>query len=298
MTLDRCQQQAERFLAGELGPSEARDFIRHARLCEECGAVVELDAELRGSSAPDVLAAVEGDGLRSSVMRELRRQQVPRSHRPAWMPMAAAAMLALGVGLAGGRLWSSAASEADDRPLARLIQEAALDTRTLADVENSPYMFTNVGFRAVDDTRVAIGFDVSTHVELTANRSDPLVRQLAVQAVLNPSPVGARLDAIAYAGGVPDRAVMNALRVAMLNDQNLAVRLKALEALAPYKNDPEVQAALLMVLTTADSVPMRLQAIDYLVAGSVDPQAMREAMRELHPVEDRAALVKASAYVN
>jgi hypothetical protein len=83
----------------------------------------------------------------------------------------------------------------------------------------------------------------------------------------------------------------------MLNDPSVAVRLKALTTLAAYKQDPEVQAAFLEILKTAESVQMRLLAIDYLVESRVDPTVMRDALRHLRPTEDAAALVKASAYL-
>ena len=301
MTVDPCQQRAEQFLAGELGLLDGQAFLAHARTCATCAGVVAQDAELR-ALRPDGLSVLEGDGLRGSVLRELRagarlRQGYGGQAPLSWMAVAVravAAVLLLAVGVAAGRLW---AGSADERPLADHIQQAALDGRTLADVQNSPYTFTNVAFQPLGDDQLVVGFDVSTHVEVTARRSDPLVRQLAVQAMLNPSSLGSRLKAIGYAEGVEDRAVMQALRIAVLNDPDTAVRLRALDALAPYTSDPDVQSTLLSVLGTSGSVPMRLRAIDYLVKSEIDPQKMRVAVASLDPVADAAALVKAAAYI-
>src|SRR5688572_6134649 len=206
MNSDRCQELSERFLAGELRPLEREAYLAHVRTCEACTDIVAADAELR--SAPvDRLTVLEGDSVRTAVLRELRRESVtrdlvargPRSGatalRSSWLPFAAAATVLLAAGVWTGRAWapSGGAAGNDDTSLASRIQQAALDQRTVADLENSPYQFTNVTFRPMGSEQVAVGFDVTTHVELTARKSDPLVRELAAQAVLNPSPIGARL---------------------------------------------------------------------------------------------------------
>ena len=308
---ERCQELSERFLAGDLRALERATFLAHARTCEACADIVAADAELR--SAPvDCLTVLEGGSVRAAVLRELRREAGtgdlagrgprtgPAGLRNSWLPLAAAAVVLLAAGIWTGRAWApsgDAAGDADTSFASRL-QTAALDRRTLADLENSPYQFTNVTFRPAGSEQVAVGFDVTTHVELTAGKSDPLVRELVVQAMLNPSPIGARLTAIGYAEGVQNSEVLKALRIAVLNDPNVAVRLRALEALAPFKQDPEVQSTLLMVLTTSDSVPMRLQAIEHLIEGRVDKQAMRDALSTLDPAKNRPALIKASDYLN
>jgi len=301
MTADPCRQRARHFLAGEMTASEQETFLRHARTCETCDSLVRLDAELREAPPSAPLTALESNSVRVAVLRRLRSDRERRStRRPRWAlaaSLAAAAVLLLAVGVAAGRLWARRTAGPNSETLTALITQAAIGSRTLAEIENSPYSFTNVAFRVVNDERVMVSFDVSRHLELTAHRSDPLVRQLVVQAVLNPSPVGSRLKAISYAEGIADRAVVDALRRAMLDDSSVAIRLRALAALAPRKTDPEVQSALLTVLATSDSVPLRLQAIDYLVEGRVDPQKMRAALATLDPVDDAAALVKASGYI-
>ncbi|HET9385345.1 MAG TPA: hypothetical protein VFO67_09370 [Gemmatimonadales bacterium] len=303
MTVDRCQRWSEQFLAGEMTALEHEAFLRHARSCEACNSLVLLDAELRVAPPVSRLTAAEGDGVRRSVLRQLHALQERRQaagQRPRGVGtalLAAAAVLLVGVGMVVGRFWAGAARGEDGEALTGLIKQAALGSLTLADVENSPYVFTNVAFRSVDAEQVAVSFDVSRHLELTAHRADPLIRQLVVQAVVNPSPIGSRLKAISYAEGVADRAVMDALLIAMLDDPSAEVRLRALAALAPHKADPEIQSALLTVLTTSDSVPMRLQAIDYLVKGRVDPQRLRSAVSMLDPEEHAALLVRASGYL-
>jgi hypothetical protein len=303
MTVDPCQRWARQFLAGEMTPLEHETFLRHARTCETCDSVARLDAELRSTPPAARLTALEANSVRASVLSQLRTNRDRRKstdRKARWAvaaSLAAAAVLLLAIGVAAGRLWPRAAGGEDGEALIALITQAAVGSRTLADVENSPYVFTNVTFRAEGAERVGVSFDVSRHLELTAHRSDPLVRELVVQAVLNPSPVGSRLKAISYAGSVADRAVIDALRIAMLDDPSADVRLRSLAALATHKTDPEIQAALLRVLTTSDSVPMRLRAIDYLVEGGVDPQKMRAAIATLDPVDHAAALVKASSYL-
>ena len=57
-----------------------------------------------------------------------------------------------------------------------------------------------------------------------------------------------------------------ALVNAMLEDENAGARLKALEALAPYKQDSDVRQALIATLRTDANPGMRVNAIDLLTA--------------------------------
>lgn len=296
---DACWQDSERFLAGDMDAAERTTFLRHAAQCPDCSGLVELDERFRHKRVDDddtALTVGEGARLRGAVLRELRARTVRRRWLPRYARAAAAALLLVAAGFAAGR--GLARSPADNAAaLLRRIQDVARRNQTVADVANSPYILTNVAFSRVNDTEVSVSFDATSHLEVTADRSDPLVRELVVQAVLNQSAIGSRLEAIDYAGDVRDRAVVKALQIAMLNDPNAAVRLKALTALAPHKNEPAVQASLIEVLKTADSVPMRLQAIDYLVDGRVDKEAIRGALPRLQAIGDEATLVRANAYL-
>jgi hypothetical protein len=295
------QRQVKRMLAGELAGPGLAALHEHAKGCEECAGLIEMAAAL-DAAEPEPLSLADSVAIRSGVLRELRRgsTQVPewsvwsRAIRPA-LAVAAAFVLLAG-GFAAGRTWVPAG----DRGTAALIEgieRIAGRNRTLADVENSPYALSDVSLDPLDDQRVTASFDVTRHVSVTADRSSPIVRELVVQAVLNPGGVGPRLKAIGYAADMRNDQVKDALRIAMLNDPSVPVRLRALEALAAYKGDSDVQAAFLQVLTTSDSVQMRLLAIDYLVDTRVDPAAMRDALEHLDPSTHAAALVKASAYL-
>jgi len=58
--------------------------------------------------------------------------------------------------------------------------------------------------------------------------------------------------------------VREALVFALEHDQNSAVRLRAMEGLKSYTNDPTVQGALAQVLLRDENQGLRTQAIDLL----------------------------------
>jgi hypothetical protein len=95
--------------------------------------------------------------------------------------------------------------------------------------------------RLGQDGVVTLAYDVATHVEVARPLEHPLVRELLVEALLDPASSASRLRAVA--GTLPDPAVRQALVAAMLHDPSLGVRLKAQEVLAQEPADPQLQAA-------------------------------------------------------
>jgi hypothetical protein len=89
--------------------------------------------------------------------------------------------------------------------------------------------------------------------------------------------------------------VRDALTFALLHDQNAGVRLKAMEGLKPFAQQPEVRAAMTQVLLSDSNPGLRTQAIDLLTKGlnqdspaiSYDRQVIG-AMQELMQRENNA----------
>lgn len=218
--------------------------------------------------------------------------------RPALAGSFVVAVLALfAAGFAAGRAADRSGDSNQPAGILPVLAAAAESHDGLEDVEDSPYLFSNVDFRERPDGRLEVGFDVTRHLRLVRRRDDPLLREILVQSMLTAGPVGTRLAALGYAEGAIDPKVREALLVTLFNDPSQAVRMRALEILGRQGDDREVHAALLALLRGEDSVSMRLLALDQLAASSVPRQDLDHAVLGLDPVADRALLVRAAGIV-
>jgi hypothetical protein len=178
------------------------------------------------------------------------------------------------------------------------IQTVARSHNDYEDIVNSPFVYTNVRVTEGNAGMVNLSFDVSRHLDLTLKRRDPLVTEVLVQSLIEPSGVGTRLNAIEIADNVLDPKIKKSLIVAMLHDENLAVRMSAQLKLFEHPGDPEIADSLLAVLERESSVRMRLVSIDYLTNSKIQPERLRQAITSGTREGSEAVLVKASQYLN
>jgi len=316
---DRFEHLIGEHVAGETVTGEWRDLIEHCKGCASCRRLLALHAELNDLGAEFVEFEEPGlDAVRSRVLERVARDrqrsgEVDRDDRPgplSWLPfspalrpLAAAALVLLvfvsGALVGGGASWlKQADAPAVDQPdpLLRGISADAASNHRLADVEDSPYTYSNVSFRRIDDRQVALSFDVTTHVQAVEPVHSELVKELLVHSLLNPSHTGSRLKAISYAAEMMDPKVRDALIFALRRDENLAVRQRALEILGRYAADPAVEAAVLATLQDDESVQMRLLALDYLASRSFDPETLRRTLEDAETGTDAALLVRLADY--
>jgi hypothetical protein len=245
----------------------------------------------------------------------LRRARVGRSVGPsaagrpattgAWLTLrpataAAAAVLLLVTGFSAARLRLVDATHG--RPDELLLHEIASDAatnRSLVDVEDSPFIYSDVTLRMLPGDRVSLDFDVTRHVSTVETASSPLLQDVLAQALLNPSHAGSRLKAIELAAGTMSPKVRDALVFALHHDDNLAVRLKALKILREQPGaDPLIESAMLTTLCRDESVQMRLEALDFLATRRLDPGAIRRAI-DVDKTDDPASaalMVRLSEY--
>jgi len=304
---DRFEKTIRAYVSGDQLFEELQPMLEHCRSCVECRQILELHQDLTDlGAAIEVPDASEFEAVRERVLNEAaRRGQGRRTRRWGWQlsapfglrPVAvgALALLVFAVGLVAGRHFSdSTAGEIDS--LMADISNDAVSNRKLIDVENSPYTYSDVSFRRLDDDRVALAFDVSTHVELTEPMGSEVVKEVLVHSLLNPSNTGSRLKAISYAAELMDPKVKQALIFAMRRDGNLAVRLKAMSILSDQPADLEVESAVLAALRGDESVQMRLEALDYLASRSFDHDLLRRTVEEAETSDDAALLVRLAEY--
>lgn len=154
--------------------------------------------------------------------------------------------------------------EENPQDLMQRVRQNANTGDQLQQKQHLPYRYANIQIDPVDGQNVKVKFDLVRTVDMQLDQSDPLVSDLLVHSLLNPSPVASRLRAVQMAGQKLQPKVRQALVVTMLQDENFAVRERALQRLAPYIDDEKVSDAFLSLLKSDDNVQLRLSALDVL----------------------------------
>jgi len=310
----RFEDGLSSLIGGDSNAEERGEVMRHLGECESCADLFAIHAELEDLEIP---AAAESDllTLRRDVLRALRSES--GSATAGWFaalglgglrlrPALAVALVAAVAGFLMGRVPSAdrvferariedSRLAAGNQAIAGQIEFAALRNRRVEQSANSPYTFSDLQVRELDDGRVELSFDVATHLELVRDKSDPLVDEILVQSLVNPAPVGTRLEAISLVRSLEPK-VRDALVVAMLDDESLAVRLAALEKLVAQPVDASTRGAFLQVLESEESVQMRLLAVDYLARDRMAPNKLESAILAGQPEPGSAVFARAQDY--
>ena len=223
----------------------------------------------------------------------------PRSNtRPAFAIASVVILLALG--FVAGRLTSGQGGFNQDSFVKEVVRQASQE-RGLSGYWDSPFTYSNVSFRPHDDGTFAIDFDVARHVSVTGKLESPMTRELLVHAMIDPTAMGSRLNAMSVASeameetadGPMDGALRETLIMILKNDPSMPVRLKALEILAPQASEADVRDALLAVLAQDPSVQIRLLAVECLAGKHTNPELIKRALGEPRNDSDRAVLRRA-----
>jgi tRNA threonylcarbamoyladenosine modification (KEOPS) complex Cgi121 subunit len=108
--------------------------------------------------------------------------------------------------------------------------------------------------------------DMVRPMHFQGNIMDETVQQLLVGAMRDGRNPSSRMSAVELLSRQPDsRQVKEALIRALIEDDNLGVRLKALQTLKPFANkDKDVQAAFMNALAYDEAAGVRVQAIEAL----------------------------------
>jgi hypothetical protein len=268
----------EGFFAADLEPQSMSELLVHAKGCEDCRRLLSIHGDLAaaGARVPEP-EDVDFELRQAGVLRDIKRR---RAHRPVrFAAIAAGVILPVAVGFLAGR-WIPARSGGSG-PSSRLMDALhveAASNRGLADVEDSPFTYSNVSYRTLAGDRVELDFDVTTHLATVESTHSPLVREVLAQSLLNPSSVGERLKAMSFAASVPEPKLKQAVLFALHRDESVAVRLAALTVLVGRLDDEEVQFALMAALRDDPSVQVRLAALESLSSHRVDHRRIREAI--------------------
>jgi hypothetical protein len=274
----------ERYLAGELLPSDKEVLDQHLPSCVDCQALMEIHEELIRIDGPVADPSPEAlRAMRSRVLGQISKSnngvRSTRLNRRAshFVPVfAAAAMLVLGVFLGS---WFSRPASVDDQLLNAITRQASIE-RSLEDSWDAPLFFSNVAVRDWNDTRVSLGFDVCRSVDLTTGLNSPVASDILTHAILNSDSIGGRMRAMEIAALSTDERLTRALVVSLQQDPDQTMRISALNALARKGDSEPIQLALLGALRDDDSVQVRLLALEHLVGQSQGLETLETVIRE------------------
>ena len=115
-----------------------------------------------------------------------------------------------------------------------------------------------------ENDRLRIVVDQVNEREITGRPEDDYVRRWLLAAMKDPSDPGIRVDSVEILKGQDGADVRDALINGVRNDNNAAVRLRALEGLRRFANDPPARDALKYVLQHDQDATVRSEAIDIL----------------------------------
>jgi hypothetical protein len=305
---DRYEKTIEAYIAGEPVAGELESLVEHCKECKSCRELLAVHRDMTDLGAKfDELEDADYDSLRAGVMAQVAMAAIKRRpKRGVWsnflspfslQPLTAAVLMAaiFFIGIVAGQ-FRLASSNGITGPLLREINAEAVANRSLSDVEDSPYTYSNVNFQRVNGDRVALSFDVTRHMEVVEPAGSDLVKEVMVHSLMNPTHTGSRLEAVSFASNVTETKVKQALLFAMRHDDNLAVRLRALAILSAQPGDAEVETAVLETLRADESVQMRMQALDYLAARSIDHELLRRTIQERESLTDPALMVRLAEY--
>jgi len=155
------------------------------------------------------------------------------------------------------------------------------------------------GFESVSNLRILNSDAATGNVELAGDMVRPLhfqgnvqddtAQQLLVGALRDGRNASSRMSAVEVLSRKPDdQRVKEALILALIEDDNAGVRIKALESLAPFATeDKDVQAAFLNVLANDPAAGIRRKAIDAL-KGLANDDSVARNVREATKNDDNA----------
>jgi hypothetical protein len=115
-----------------------------------------------------------------------------------------------------------------------------------------------------DSDHVRIIVDRIHEQEVTGRIDDKDVRQLLLAATKDPTDPGIRVDSVEILKDQRGSDVRDALVYAAQHDLNAGVRLKALDGLRHFADDPATRQSLAFVVEHDENPDVRSQAIDVL----------------------------------
>ena len=281
MAVVECKENQDRivlFLYEELTEREQTELEKHLQECAACNDAFEQQRSFHAALAEDTGPwNVPSDLLvesRRALANELDRIERKPWNRGWWRlpafsfvvtPMRLLEWTTLvAVGLAAGVYVNSSGLRLGSSPPA--------GSSLVSSIAGTP----GSGSETVSNLRIVNSDATTGNVELIGDMIRPMhfqgnimdesVQQLLVGAMRDGRNPSSRMSAVELLSRQPDsRQVKEALIRALIEDDNLGVRLKALQTLKPFAyKDKDVQAAFMNALAYDEAAGVRVQAIEAL----------------------------------
>ena len=287
MNCHEVQTNLSFYLYNELDFSQEEELEQHLSECALCKRA--LDREKAWHSSLNAENADVSLELLSECRRDLRsalsKPQFEAGRRashlwnwtrqlwipnPGWSFRIAVASFLVFVGFAAGRFFSrNGLPYLNSGDLeAGLLNSGTTHVRDIQPSENH---------------RVRIVFDRVHEQEITGPLDNRQVRELLLAAARQSSAPGIRVDSVEMLNGENGSDVRDALLYAVQHDANAGVRLKALDGLQRFANDPVTRESLALVLKNDENAAVRSHAIDVL-APATNPQVGPEMAGTLEEI--------------
>lgn len=311
--MEDCQRYHDliaAYAAGDISAPDSEDLMAHCQVCADCLGLIELHRSFT-ALAGDVPEPSEEAfaAMRQRVLNELelnegyagmgrRGRRAAVEMRPnLWHalanlfgahPVAAPALVALMLAIArfGGREavqpnWSSDS-------LLRAVQQQAGLSNGLLEFWDAPFTFSNVVMGQTESGSLTLGFDACRYVEAETSPTSALAQEIFMAAIVDSPTLGVRMKAMELAPSRDEPRLQEALIYSLHNDGDMAVRMQALRALGRYPLNTFTEKAMLTTLREDTAVAVRLLALETLAAEAeqVDPTVIRRAVSEAGQATD------------
>ena len=194
---ENFENSIEALIAGNPQLDQLEELVGHCKTCRNCRELFEMHRTLTHlGSKFDELENADLEGIRKTVVQivasKKRLRFLSRWKAVLWTPFTLRPMVAVVLiavvfvlGVVGNRFI--------DRPpvQVREITDEALSHVSLSGMENSPYSFSNVAVKELNNNRISLAFDVTKHVEIVEPANSERVKKILMNSLLNPTHTGA-----------------------------------------------------------------------------------------------------------
>jgi hypothetical protein len=192
----RFEASIQALIAGSPKLEELEELVEHCKVCRECRGIFEMHRTLTDlGSRFDELESPDLEGARMSVLEQLTPKSRSRSAH-GWLaafwspftfrPLTATALLVIVfvLGLAVSRVGERSGY------MERKTADEDFLSESLRNLGNSPYTFSNVGVRYLDDNTISLSFDIAKRVEIIQPARSELVKGILTRSGINPAATG------------------------------------------------------------------------------------------------------------
>ena len=193
---EKFETDIQAMIAGDADFEQLEELVEHCKSCRDCRELFEMHRTLAHlGSRFDELEAVDLEEVRNLVVDQVAAKTKPCSRsgwtRSIWAPLTLHPLTAIALVAVVFVLGMMAFYYVDrSTPVAMDITDQALSKTSLADLENSPYSFSNVAVKYLDNNQISLSFDITKRVAVIEPADSERVKKILMNAYAS-SPTGA-----------------------------------------------------------------------------------------------------------